>query len=281
MKIAFVKVGTKTLMGETGTFNKEIAENIAKQIIEVFFNTDFFPVLVTSGATAFGAKKISKVIVNEDNETKRQVIEEQTFSLIGQSMLLESWRKAFNSMAKEVGRKLQVAQGLVIHDELQQRKRILQIFHQFQIFQDNDIIPIINENDFISKEEIENQKIVEQRDNDKLTRVFACSLLKYCINRPQDIKVIYLTDVKGYLKEKEVVPLLKGRQINKAVADIQKAKNGNDKTIFFKGGMESKLTQAHFLTEVGIQTAISVGKNKKAILAFVKGNQFVGTICIK
>ena len=174
-KRVVVKVGTSTLTYENGNINLTRIEKLTR-ILSDMINSGNEVVLVTSGAIGVG---VSKLKLKEKPKTIR---EKQAVAAVGQCELMHIYSKFFGEYSHVVGQVL-LTRDVVEDDHIREN-----VCNTFETLLENGIIPIVNENDTVSIDEIEN--IVRFGDNDNLSAIVA-SLVK------ADLLVI-LSDIDGF-----------------------------------------------------------------------------------
>ena len=149
--LVVVKVGTRVLARDDGTLDHERVEAIAAQLARLW-EAGKRVVLVSSGAVGAGLGRLQL------KQRPTDVAELQAAAAIGQSLLIESYNKALEP------HQLHAAQVLLTAEDLQDRARYLNVRNTlFALFQYN-AVPIINENDTVSVEELQ----ISFGDNDRL-----------------------------------------------------------------------------------------------------------------
>ena len=152
VKRVVVKVGTSTLTYENGNINLTRIEKLTR-ILSDMINSGNEVVLVTSGAIGVG---VSKLKLKEKPKTIR---EKQAVAAVGQCELMHIYSKFFGEYSHVVGQVL-LTRDVVEDDHIREN-----VCNTFETLLENGIIPIVNENDTVSIDEIEN--IVRFCDNDK------------------------------------------------------------------------------------------------------------------
>jgi glutamate 5-kinase len=149
-----VKVGSAILTAEDG-LNREVIDNLAREI-SFLHNSGREVILVSSGAVSAGKRKIK---ISDDQElTIRQ---KQALAAVGQSRLMHDYDEAFGQYGKNI------AQILLTHSDLANRKRYLNVRNTILALFRYGVIPVINENDTVSTEEL------KFSDNDNLGALVA------------------------------------------------------------------------------------------------------------
>ena len=214
-------------------------------------------VLVSSGAIMAGRERL------EFARADLTVPEKQACAAIGQSFLMHTYEKAFEK------KELKVAQILLSHDDLGNRKRYLNAKHTIETLLEKGVIPIINENDSVTVEEI---KI---GDNDSLSATVACLVDAQLLIILSDVEGLYDRDPSVKVKAGvEKAQLLS--HISKVNEDIEKiaGKSNNHLTV---GGMVTKVRAAKKTMSFGIPTLVVNGLDEKVIENIFAGKE-VGTL---
>ncbi len=245
-----VKVGSAVLTDEDGV-DQRVVDNLADEL-SFLQESGREVLLVSSGAVAAGKKKI-----HLDRFPVHGIKEKQALAAIGQSCLMEKYDKAFGRNAK------QIAQVLLTHDDLANRDRYLNIRNTLLTLLRFGVIPIINENDTVSVEEL------RFGDNDNLAALIT--------NLIEADMLICLTDVLG-LYDGDPALSEQARPVY-TVAEITpqiEAMVGNTKSLQGTGGMLSKLKAAQKVAQRGGSSFIGPGK-KKHVLQKLFSGELVGT----
>ena len=219
--------------------------NLRKKGVEV--------ILITSGAIVAG-NKIFKINLKNLNIVKKQVL-----SSVGQINLMSMYSEIFKTKGYKV------SQLLLTNDIFQDRKRFLNVKTTLLELLKMGIIPIVNENDTVSIDEI------MFGDNDILA-----SKVSSMISADS---LILLTDTDGLFDQNP-----KDNTSAKLIATISEDKfdrrvlRDSKKNISF-GGMTSKIDAALNVSKYGIPTIIANGMKAKIIDKIFKYEN-VGTMII-
>ncbi|MCL5410795.1 MAG: glutamate 5-kinase [Patescibacteria group bacterium] len=251
MKVV-VKIGSNALTTHDGQLNKKIVANLAHEVSQLRKSTGHDFVLVTSGAVSTGRSTISARALHGGKTAVKQ-----TLAAIGQPLLMTSYAEAFGSCG------IVCAQILLTWNDFINAERKLTLQEIVNLMLANGIVPVMNENDAISSEELMNAFT----DNDQLA-----ALVSILIKAD---KLVVLTDVDGFLdgspnnSSSKVIPVIE--KIDEYLDKIDDtASNG-------KGGMRSKLKTAKMVTEQGVSMYIANGKRIGTLTGIIKGNS-VGTL---
>ena len=214
-------------------------------------------VLVSSGAIMAGRERL------EFGRANLTVPEKQACAAIGQSFLMHTYEKAFEKKG------LMVAQILLSHDDLGNRRRYLNAKHTIEALLEKGVIPIINENDSVTVEEI---KI---GDNDSLSATVACLVDAQLLIILSDVEGLYDRDPS--LKNKsgtEKAQLIS--HVSKVNEDIERIA-GKSKNRLTVGGMVTKVLAAKKTMSFGIPALVVNGLEEKVIESIFSGKE-VGTL---
>ena len=166
---AVVKVGSAVLSDPDG-LRADVIDNLAGQIDSIIGGGREV-ILVTSGAIAAGRARLRR--------RTSTMAERQAAAATGQIELMGLWAKAFGARGKTI------AQILLTHQDLAERRRRINAIHTIQSLLDAGVIPVVNENDTVAVEEI------RMGDNDVLSSLVAGMV--------QAGLLIILSDVPGVL----------------------------------------------------------------------------------
>lgn len=246
MKRIVVKVGTSTLTYDTGKLNLNRIEKLARAISDLS-NSGCEVILVTSGAIGVGVSKLGL------SERPKSVPEKQAAAAVGQCELMNIYERFFGEY------NLPVAQVLLTKDIIDDSERKHNVINTFNTLLNLGVIPIVNENDTVSVEEI------NFGDNDTLSAYVA-------VLTDADILVL-LTDIDGLYdrnpktdKNAKLIPVVE------EIDDSVKALAGGCGSSRGTGGMITKLAAAEISTKAGIPMIITHGKNPGALHEIIEGS---------
>ncbi|MFA4843044.1 MAG: glutamate 5-kinase [Candidatus Omnitrophota bacterium] len=206
-------------------------------------------VVVTSGAIAFGMRLLKMKSRPGDLSLL------QAAAAVGQHLLMNEYRSCF----EEKG--LTSAQVLLTWDDFSDRKRYLNAKNTLLALLRFKSIPVINENDTVSTDEI------KFGDNDRLSSLVATLV-------SADLLLI-LSDIDGLLdKEKHVI-----RVVSEINSEVKSLACPTDKKTCV-GGMVTKLEAAKIAVDSGIPCVIANGRHKNIILSVVNDPASAGTLFI-
>ena len=197
-------------------------------------------VIVTSGAISQGMSILN--INDRPRDTKKL----QALAAIGQQKLMLEYEKIFSQ------NKNHIAQLLITHNDINDRVRYLNIKGTIEQLLSNKIIPIINENDVVSTEEI------KLGDNDNLSSMIANLI-------GADLLLI-LTDQKG-MYDKNPDSFLDAKLINSINVSELKKYDADFRTqsCIGTGGFATKIQAVRRAALSGTYTVIASGHEDKIL----------------
>ncbi len=249
-----IKIGSNTLAKADGTTNIEFMQGFAEQC-KSLIDSGKQIVLVSSGAQVSGLATI------HNWARKRDVHYRQALCAIGQVELMNQWRKAF---AKQ---DLHIGQLLLTKEDFEDDHRTLNMRNTIFTLVDEGVIPIINENDSVSFDEI---KI---GDNDNLSALTA-------ILWSADLLVLF-SDIDGIYTDNP-----KTNKDAKLIETVTNIKNLRDEikigssNSFGTGGIETKIQAAEKVCSYGIPMILANGSHHGELNSLMngtsKGTLFLG-----
>ena len=248
---AVVKVGSNVLSGPQG-LRRERVRALAGEIAALVARGRQL-VVVTSGAVATGAPRLGP---------RRHRIEwRQAAAAVGQIGLMTAYERAFAAHERIV------AQVLLTHTDLSDRRRYLNARHTLRTLLDLGVIPIVNENDTVAVEEL------KFGDNDHLSALTA-SLVE------ADLLVV-LSDVEGlHTRDPRLDPEAGLVRLARADDPAMREVAGPVRSEVGTGGMASKVAAAREAAAVGIPTIIADGTVDGVLAAVFEPSVEVGTLIL-
>ena len=241
-----IKIGSNTLALPDGTQNTEFMASFARQCAELIKEGKQI-ILVSSGAQVAG------VSTTKEWARKKDVHYRQALCSIGQVELMHQWRKAFQKEGLHIG------QLLLTKDDFKNEHRSLNIRNTLFTLVDEGVVPIINENDSVSFDEI---KI---GDNDNLSALTA-------ILWSADLLILF-SDIDGvYSDNPKTNPDAKLIEEVTSVPELRKEIKIGDTNAFGTGGMETKLQAAEKVTAYGIHMLLANGSKDEVLMKLAEGS---------
>ena len=245
-----VKLGTSVLTGGTKQLDRARIVELIRQCAYLHQNGHKI-IIVTSGAIAAGREYLN--FPNLPNT----VASKQLLASVGQSKLIQLWEQLFSIY------KIYIGQMLLTRADLEDRERFLNAQDALKAMLDNNIIPIINENDAVATAEI------KVGDNDNLSALAAILAEADKLLLLTDIEGLYTADPRTDLNAKLIEEV---SQIDDSLRSIA----GDSISGLGIGGMSTKIQAAEVAGSAGIEVIIAAGSKENVIIDAVN-NQSVGT----
>jgi glutamate 5-kinase len=241
------KFGSNTLADAEGRINRGFFAEIAEQAAALVKKGKQV-VIVSSGAQVAGLSTMDKWA------RKKDIHYRQALCAVGQVELMGAWKQAFE------GHGVHIAQILLTQDDFDDSIRTLNMRNTLFTLVDEGIIPIINENDTVSVEEI---KI---GDNDTLAAQSA-------ILWSADLLVLF-SDIDGlYKKNPKEDPNAEFVSEVRDIAEVKKNIAVGSANSFGTGGIVTKISAAERALAYSIPTIIANGGKPRALEALAAGTQ--------
>ena len=209
-------------------------------------------IFVSSGAVAEGMARLGW------SERPKVMSELQAAAAVGQMGLVNVYEQAFAAHG------LHTAQVLLTHEDLADRKRYLNARSTLLALLKHNVIPIINENDTVTTDEI------RFGDNDTLGALVA--------NLVDAQTLVLLTDQRGlYTADPRRDPSADFVSVGRADDPQYEAMAGGVGTGISRGGMLTKILAARRAANTGIHTVIASG-HEQNVLQRVLGGESLGTL---
>ena len=253
VKRIVIKVGSSTITYGTGKRNFSRIDRLAREIADLA-NQGKEIILVSSGAVAVGVDRLGL------SAKPKTIPGKQAAAAVGQGVLMHTYEKIFAEYGQIV------AQVLLTRMDSVDRHRYTNSRNTFLALLDYKVIPIVNENDVVSIDEL---KI---GDNDNLSALVAGIV-------DADLLII-LSDVDGlYTANPQKDPNAKlVPEVTDITQEIEESAGDAGSTVG-TGGMFTKIQAAKAATSSGIHMVIASGEEKDAISRILEGEE-VGTLFV-
>jgi len=246
-----VKVGSAVLTTGDG-LNPNAIARLAEQL-STLSDQGMDVVLVSSGAVAAGRQRISER-TKKNGKNYKDMTSRQAASAVGQGRLMHDYDEAFAKHGKVTAQVLLTRSGLKI------RERFLNARNTMERLLEWGVIPIVNENDTVSTQEL------EFGDNDTLGAM--------CLGLTGADLFVNLTSADGVFdknpdtnSDAKSIPTID----NIGALDIETMCDG--KTTVGTGGMYSKLRAARRAAQLGVPTLIVSGTGEFDIVQALGGEE--------
>lgn len=251
VKRLVVKVGSSSITSP----NFDIALGKVSSLVDelaVVKNSGIDLILVSSGAISAGMGRLKMKTRQKDIPTL------QAAAAVGQNILMHAYESRFRK------HHLPIAQILLTQDDFSDRKRYTNASNTIQRLLKFGVVPIVNENDTISVDEI---KI---GDNDTLSAMVT--------NLAEADLLLILSDMDGfYTADPRINPSAGLIDTVSEITDELKRSAGDAGTAFGTGGMVTKINAAEIVTGSGEYMVLANGSEKNVIQRVLQGER-LGTI---
>ena len=254
MKLWVIKIGTSILRGNKNTSTENVIKVLCKYTNNFILKGNKV-VLVTSGAVGLGCQKLSL------DHRPIDLPSLQAIAAIGQVNLMTLYEKEMNRLGNNI------AQILITKADFNTRESFKNASKTFKKLLDFNVIPIVNENDSISNEEL------KYGDNDTLSALVALAINANKLILLTDIDRLYTEDPR---QNNEAVPILEVYN-NNELKEIKDKNTNNLNKEWGTGGITTKLLAAEIATNGGITVQLADGR-KENNLQNIFEEKKVGTI---
>jgi glutamate 5-kinase len=245
-----IKIGSALLIeGQTYSLREDWLHSICREIGERH-NLGLETLIVSSGAIALGRSRLGLI------GQKLSLAEKQACAATGQSLLTQAYDKALSVQG------LQAAQALFTLTDTEDRRKWLNARSTLDTLITLGAVPIINENDTVSTEEI------RYGDNDRLAARTAQMVGADGLLLLSDIDGLYTADPRQDSAAKHL-PL-----IEVLTPEIMSMGGGvNQNAAVGSGGMATKLAAAQIATQAGCEMLIMDGHSPSPISRLTQGER--------
>jgi glutamate 5-kinase len=249
-----VKIGSSSLTHpETGSLNLEKMERLVR-ILTDLKNRGKDVILVTSGAIAVGRKALGLL----DRPKARSV--KQACAAVGQASLMMVYQKLFAEYNQTAAQILMTKYTMI--NDISRSNAINTFEELFKM----GVIPIVNENDTVSTEELD----LDFGDNDTLSAIVTALVGGDLLILLSDIDGLY-TDDPHTNQEAKLISFVK--DINDDLCGMAKSSTSDVGT----GGMATKVSAAKIATASGADMVITCGEDVTNIYHVIEGRE-TGTL---
>ncbi len=252
-----VKVGSSTITHEaTGNINFAKLEKLVRLLTDLH-NQGKEVVLVTSGAVAVGRKSVGM------QERPKTLSEKQACAAIGQASLMTVYQKLFSEYHQPCAQIL-MTKFTILNDITRQNA-----CNTFEQLFKMGVIPIVNENDTVSTDEMENLGIGE---NDTLAALVTAMIHGDLVILLSDIDGLYSDDPK---KNPDAVLFHQIDSLDDSIFGMAKGSSSSVGT----GGMQTKVSAARIAVDSGADMVIANGDDIDNLRRVMEG-ELTGTLFV-
>lgn len=245
-----VKVGSSLVTNEGRGLDHAALSRWAEQIAQLVEGGKQV-VLVSSGAIAEGLQRLGW------SKRPKALNELQAAAAVGQMGLVQ----AYESIFRQHG--LHAAQVLLTHEDLADRTRYLNARSTLLTLLDLRVVPVINENDTVSTDEI------KLGDNDTLGALVTNLIEADCLVILTDQKGLYTADPRKHADAQFV------HEARAGDLELERMAGGAGSNVG-TGGMLTKILAAKRAARSGAHTLIAWGREENVLLRMARG-ELIGT----
>lgn len=236
---AVLKVGSNLLAADGGGLTARYAQTLAA-FITASQRAGREVVLVSSGAVAAG-----RALLRERASLGHDLAARQALAALGQAPMIALWQ----SLSERP-----VAQVLLTHDDLRNRRRYLNARATLRELLTLGVLPVVNENDTVAVDEL------KLGDNDNLAAIVAALVDADLLLIASDVDALYHADPRH---DPTAAPIGHVPQLTPAIM----AMAGGSGSGVGTGGMRTKLQAAEKAAAAGIRTALFSGREAATVQA--------------
>ncbi|MBQ8462957.1 MAG: glutamate 5-kinase [Prevotella sp.] len=239
-----IKIGSNVLTRSDGKLDVTRVSALVDQVAWLRRH-DMEVILVSSGAVACGRRELTV------DHTLDSVEQRQLFSAVGQVKLVGLYYDLFREFGIHVGQVLTMKENFEPGEQYQNQQACMKVMLE------NDVLPIVNENDTVSVTEL------MFTDNDELSGLIAQMM--------QADTLILLSNIDGVYNGHPDDP---SSEIIRTVApgtDLSQYIK-EEKSAFGRGGMHSKYTTAQKVQQAGIRVIIANGERDDILIDLIRNS---------
>ena len=250
-----IKIGTSTITHtDTGHLNLVKIEKFVRILTDIH-NQDKDLIIVSSGAIGAGRKALGI------KERPTELSMKQACAAVGQARLMMIYQKLFAEYNQTIAQVL-VTKGVITNEISRANAE-----NTMQELLDLGVIPIVNENDVVSTDQIQNGNF---GDNDTLSALVAEMVGADLLILLSDIDGLY-TDNPRNNPDAQFISC-----VEKIDENLLSCAKGPD-SAFGTGGMTTKLAAAEIANEAGTDMVIANGDDPVNVIRILEGKE-VGTL---
>lgn len=248
---AVLKVGSNLLAADGGGLTTQYASALA-DFMAASRAAGRQVVLVSSGAVAAG-----RALLREHVPAGGDLAARQALAALGQAPMIALWQSLIPCP---------VAQVLLTHDDLHNRRRYLNARATLRELLALDVLPVVNENDTVAVDEL------KLGDNDNLAAIVAALVDADLLLIASDIDALYSADPR---RDPLATPIA---HVETLTPDVLAMAGGSGSAVG-TGGMRTKLEAATKAAAAGIPTALFSGRDAPTVNALAQG-KLRGTLVV-
>jgi glutamate 5-kinase len=235
MSLIVLKFGTASITRPDGDPDEEVISQIARQVAGL--HKTHRVIIVSSGAVGAGKRSIQHY--------SGSITQRKAAAAVGNPVLVGLYARYFAPFG------ISIAQSLCERGHFADRSKFLQLKDTFETLWENDIIPIVNENDVVSDREL------KFSDNDELATLIAAGF---------GAETLLLCTSAGGLLDAQGSVVRRVEDVGNVFSLVNDVRSGPG-----LGGMASKLTFARLAVSMGIRVVIFGMQGENAISMALEG----------
>ncbi len=251
--IVVIKIGSSSVTTSDGAVNEDALAKLCAEVQQLRAMGKSV-VIVTSGAIATGLPSLG---LGGDTQPKDRAVL-RAASAVGQISLMRSFEKAL----AEVG--LTGGQILLAPTDFMNRRRYLMSRGTIEALLNLGVVPVVNENDAISDEEI------RFGDNDRLAALVAHLVDAERLVLLTDTAGVYTADPRSSIDAALIQEVV-------VIDDELEAAAGGAASSHSRGGMASKLAAAKIASWSGVEVVVAAANRDNVVVDACNGVEGVGT----
>ncbi len=248
MTLWVVKIGTSLLRGSKSRTTSEIIDEFCTSIAQRKALGDEI-ILVSSGAVGLGCSRL------EVSRRPEDVASLQAAAAIGQVQLMTFYKSSMGKQGYNVAQVLLTRSDLGSRDSYQNASKTLKKLLEW------NVLPIVNENDTISSEELKNG------DNDTLSALVATAVSADQLILLTDVDKLYSKDPRLDSEAKPIDDVHHPKELQSIEEESIKLSSWGT------GGISTKLSAARIATASGITVQLADGRNPKSLFDLLNGGR--------
>jgi len=242
-----IKIGTSSLTNpETGQLALATIASLVETLSELR-RLNYQVVLVSSGAVGVGRTRLGLTTRPKTLSLKQAV------AAVGQGRLMRVYDDLFSTLGQTI------AQVLLTRRDFVQRSCYVNISNTFQELLQLGVIPIVNENDTVSTEEL------KFGDNDSLSAMVASLIEADWLFLLTDVDRLYSADPRS---NPDAEPIISVSNMEEITGQVEVGESASG---WGTGGMVTKINAATTATSAGVRTVITEGRYPGNILKILQG----------
>jgi glutamate 5-kinase len=242
-----IKIGSSLLIDADDRMNRRWLDALADDIAELR-SENRHVIVVSSGAVAIGAR-----VLGIDRQRAR-LESLQACAAAGQVQLVHAYQEALGRHG------IIAAQVLLTPDDTEVKRRFLNARGTLEKLLENDVVPIVNENDTVATDEL------RYGDNDRLAARVAQTVMAD--------KLVLLSDVDGFYEaDPRTRPDARFFEVIDCIGEAHLKMAGESGSRVGTGGMNTKLQAARIATQAGCETIIASGKDEHPLRRLFDGGR--------